>query len=82
MLAEDVRDPRGIACITYSDECARELRRRLQSLGVEERERRIFIGTIHSFSLKHIVAPFALAAALKIASPIKVATVDEQRKLL
>lgn len=81
MLADDVRDPRGIACITYSNECARELKRRLQALGVEERERRVFIGTIHSFSLKHIVAPFALAAGLNIANPIKVATADEQRKL-
>jgi DNA helicase-2/ATP-dependent DNA helicase PcrA len=81
MLAEDVRDPRGIACITYSNECARELRRRLQALGVEERDRHIFIGTIHSFSLKHIVAPFALAAGLEIASPIKIATTSEQRKL-
>jgi DNA helicase-2/ATP-dependent DNA helicase PcrA len=39
MLAEDVRPPRGIACITYSNECARELRRRLQSLGVDESDR-------------------------------------------
>ena len=81
MLAEDVRDPRGIACITYSNECARELKRRLQVLGVEERERRVFIGTIHSFSLRHIVAPFAQAAGLNIARSIKVATVEEQRKL-
>ena len=81
MLAEDVRDPRGIACITYSNECARELRRRLQTLGVEEGNGSIFVGTIHSFSLKHIVAPFALAAGLEIARPIKVATVAEQRKL-
>src|SRR6266567_3275268 len=56
MLAEDVKAPRGIACITYSNECARELRRRLQDLGVEEDDR-VFIGTIHSFSLKNIVAP-------------------------
>lgn len=81
MLAEDVRDPRGIACITYSNECARELRRRLQTLGVEERDRRLFIGTIHTFSLKHIVAPFASAAGLEMPNPIKVATTAEQRKL-
>src|SRR4051812_33604259 len=58
MLAEDVRSPRGIACITYSNECARELRRRLLGLGVEERERRIFIGTVHSFALQNILEPF------------------------
>jgi superfamily I DNA/RNA helicase len=25
MLAEDVHDPRGLACITFNNECAREL---------------------------------------------------------
>lgn len=81
MLTEDVRVPRGIACITYSNECARELRRRLLSLGAEERDRRIFIGTIHSFSLKHIVTPYAAVAGLELPNPIKVATAAEQRKL-
>ncbi|MGC1782073.1 MAG: ATP-dependent helicase [Acidobacteriaceae bacterium] len=80
MLAEDVKAPRGIACITYNNECARELRRRLQDLGVEERGKRVFIGTVHSFALKHIVAPYALTAGMKIANPIKVATQEEQRK--
>jgi superfamily I DNA/RNA helicase len=81
MLAEDVREPRGIACITYSNECARELKRRLQALGVEESNRRVFIGTIHSFSLKHIVTPFADVAGLGLPNPLKVATTAEQRKL-
>lgn len=79
MLAEDVKPPRGIACITYSNECARELRHRLHNLGVEENDR-VFIGTIHSFSLKNIVAPFASTAGIKITQPIKVATQEEQRK--
>lgn len=80
MLAEDVRAPRGIACITYSNECARELRRRLGDLGVEERDKRVFIGTVHSFALKHIVSPYALTAGMKIPNPIRVAMPDEQRK--
>jgi DNA helicase-2/ATP-dependent DNA helicase PcrA len=79
MLAEDVRAPRGIACITYSNECARELRRRLQDLGVEE-SAQVFIGTIHSFSLKNIVAPFASTAGVEITQPIKVATQEEQKE--
>ena len=32
ILAEDVQAPRGVACITYSHECARELKRRLERL--------------------------------------------------
>lgn len=79
MLAEDVRAPRGIACITYSNECARELRRRLQDLGVEENDC-VFIGTIHSFSLKNIVVPFASTAGIDITQPIKVATQEEQKR--
>ena len=49
MSAEDVRPPRGIACITYSNECARELRRRLRALGIVESDY-LFIGT-YCFSL-------------------------------
>lgn len=78
MLAEDVRHPRGIACITYSNECARELRRRLRALGIVASDY-FFIGTIHAFSLKHIVSPFASTAGLEIPQPIKVATQEEQK---
>ena len=35
MLSEDVEDPRGIACITYNNECARELEMRLEEAGRE-----------------------------------------------
>lgn len=80
MLAEDVRKASGIACITYSSECARELKRRLQQLGVEEYERRVFVGTVHSFALNNIVVPFAIAAGMKLPQPIRVATQTEQRK--
>ena len=50
MLSEDVHPPRGVACITYNLECAAELRRRLDGLGVQENEY-TYIGTIHSFCL-------------------------------
>src|SRR5690554_4020045 len=39
ILAEDVRAPRGVSCITYSQECARELTRRLELLGLRESSR-------------------------------------------
>lgn len=81
MLAEDVKGSQGIACITYSNECARELRRRLQHLGVEEQDRRVFIGTVHSFALKNILIPFASVAGLKLPEPIQVATQAEQGRI-
>lgn len=79
MLAEDVRLPRGIACITYNNQCARELRRRLVALGVEDGERAA-IGTLHSFCLQHIVIPYGKIAGLPVPDPLNVATTEERDK--
>jgi DNA helicase II / ATP-dependent DNA helicase PcrA len=57
-LLEDVPEPRGVACITYNNECAFELEKRLSALGLE-RSTRAFIGTVHSFALSQIILPFA-----------------------
>jgi len=56
---------RGIACITYSSECSAELSRRLDKLGIEEASN-VFIGTIHSFCLKHVVVPYGKLAGLDL----------------
>ncbi len=77
MLAEDVRPPRGVACITYNTECARELQRRLERLGVRE-SRNILIGTIHSFCLKNIILPYGKLAGLNLAEPLTVASSADQ----
>lgn len=81
MLAEDVRPPRGVACITYSSECARELRKRLCELGVSSSSAQ-FVGTVHSFCLLNIVIPFAALAGLPIGEPITVALQSEQETML
>lgn len=79
MLHEDVANPRGIACITYNNQCARELRRRLGDLGVED-GRRVSIGTLHSFCLQHLILPYAHLTELPVPDPVSVATVEEQKK--
>jgi len=81
MLSEDVHEPRGIACITYNNECARELERRLGILGVEP-DRRVFIGTVHSFSLTQIVLPYAKPAGLILPEDFRVANNQERRGAL
>ena len=81
MLAEDVREPRGIACITYNNECAKELEQRLAKLGVEPSER-VFIGTVHSFSLTQIVLPYTKTAQIGLPEDFRVATRQEQRGAL
>ena len=77
MLAEDVRPPRGVACITYNNECARELQRRLYQLGVRESQR-IFIGTVHSFCLQKVILPYARLAGLRLSEPIRIASQKDQ----
>jgi len=47
LLSEEVAEPRGVACITYNNECARELENRLDALGINPGGR-IFVGTVHS----------------------------------
>ncbi len=81
MLAEDVKEPRGIACVTYNTECARELEQRLAALGVESC-RRVFVGTVHSFSLTQIVLPYAKVAKLGLPEGFTVASDYQQKAAL
>jgi len=80
ILAEDVRPPRGVACITYSHECARELKRRLERLKLREAPN-LFIGTVHGFCLRHLVMPYGRLANLPVPSPIRVASPRECTKI-
>lgn len=77
LLAEDVEEPRGVACITYNNECARELETRLEALGIEPGGR-VFIGTVHSFSLTQIVLPYANVAQLGLPDGFRIATRAER----
>lgn len=81
MLAEEVEAPRGLACITYNNECAKELEDRLQTLGIEPNGR-VFVGTVHSFSLTQIVLPYAKTARLGLPDEFRVATKQEQLSAL
>ena len=78
MLVEDVRTPRGIACITYNNECARELEARLGVLGVESRGR-VSIGTVHSFALTQVILPYVKTASMDLPDLFRVATKAQQR---
>lgn len=80
ILSEDVSEPRGVACITYNNQCARELKKRLSLLGVYDSER-VSIGTLHSFCLRHIVLPYAQLAGVPKQYPIRVASLEEIESL-
>lgn len=61
-LVEDVVDPRGVACITYNNECVVELETRLAKFGVMS-SGRSFTGTVHSFALTQVIMPYARCIA-------------------
>jgi DNA helicase-2/ATP-dependent DNA helicase PcrA len=81
ILAEDVRAPRGAACITYSQECARELTRRLERLGLRDAPN-LFIGTVHGFCLRHLLMPYGRLAGLPLPFPLTMATQRQSDQLM
>lgn len=77
-LTEDVADPRGVACITYNNECAIELETRLAKLGIISSDRS-FIGTVHSFALTQVIAPYARCLSGLLPDAFRIATNRECR---
>ncbi|RYJ59193.1 ATP-dependent helicase [Pseudomonas songnenensis] len=78
VLMDDVVDPRGVACITYNNECATELEERLAKFGVANSDRS-FIGTVHSFALTQVIAPYTRCIAQLLPDDFRVATSSECR---
>lgn len=77
-LIEDIVDPRGVVCITYNNECAIELETRLAKLGIISSDRS-FIGTVHSFALSQVIAPYSRCIAGLLPDDFRVATRNECR---
>ena len=63
LLAREVRPPRGVACITFSTDAAREFTVRLRRHGLRP-GRELFLGTVHGFCLTRIIRPYARLAGL------------------
>ena len=78
LLSEEVTEPRGVACITYNNECALELESRLVKLGIRANER-VFIGTVHSFALTQILSPYSRCVPGLLPPSYRVATAAECR---
>lgn len=81
ILNEDVEEPQGVACLTYNKECARELKEKLSNLGINESSR-IFIDTVHSFCLNHVIKPYKHLVHTNLPKEIKVATSKEVRETM
>jgi DNA helicase-2/ATP-dependent DNA helicase PcrA len=80
LIAEDVAPPRGVACLTYNNECVRELTRRLGRLGIRN-SRNVFVGTVHSFCLKAVLLPYAKLGGLGLPDPLRIAMPSDSERL-
>lgn len=80
LLSENVKEPRGLACLTYSREAAREFEDRLKMLGYKER-RNVFLGTVHSFCISEILGNFAGLYDYRIPLPIKIISDKEKKRI-
>ena len=58
LLLENVKVPRGLACITYTNKAANELKHRLNKYGIKK-QKNLFVNTIHQFCMNNILYPFA-----------------------
>ncbi|MFJ5791506.1 ATP-dependent helicase [Lysinibacillus sp. NPDC093197] len=81
ILNEDIEGPQGIACLTYNKECARELKEKLYKLGIIE-STTVFIDTVHSFCLNHVIRPYRHLVNTNLPNEIKVATSKEVRETM
>src|SRR5262245_57580231 len=80
LIAEDVTPPRGVACLTYNNECVKELTRRLARLGIRN-SRNVFVGTVHSFCLKAVLLPYAKLGGLALPDPLRIAMSSDSERL-
>lgn len=80
LLREMIKEPRGLACVTFSREAAREFKERLSKLGYVERQN-VFLGTVHSFCVAEVLGNFAHLYDYKIPLPIKIIS-DKNKKEL
>src|ERR1017187_6400070 len=65
LLNEELRRPRRLACITYSNACVGELLSRLRKLGIVD-DKRLLLSTVHSFCLGELVLPYAQMAGIDV----------------
>lgn len=78
LLNERIKKPRGLACITYSREAVREFTERLEDYKFKSSSN-VFLGTVHSFCMAEIIAPFAHLYSYDIPLPLKIIS-EEQKK--
>ncbi len=80
LLREEIQEPRGLACVTFSKEAAREFKGRLKKLGYMDRKN-VFLGTVHSFCIAEVLGKFAHLYEYDIPLPIKIISNKDKKAL-
>jgi len=76
-----IKKPAGLALISYSRETVRELKKRLKLYGFKPGSRD-FVGTVHSFSLLHVIQPFGhLFPEYRIHYPVKLLPKEKEQEI-
>lgn len=77
LLTEAILPPRGLACVTFSNEASKEFTERLFKLGYAKRKN-VFLGTVHTFCIAEIILPFAHLYHYDFPLPFKL--ISERKK--
>lgn len=78
LLSEKINPPRGLACITYSNEAVKEFTTRLKSFGYQKRKN-VVLDTVHSFCIAEVIIPFAHLYDIKL--PLNIISNKEKTNL-
>lgn len=81
LLDNYIASSRGLACMTFSNEAAKEFTERLSKVGIKKNSN-IFLGTVHSFSLKEVILPFGELYNKEISFPIELISKKEKAQLI
>lgn len=81
LLEESIFYPRGLACMTFSKDAAKEFITRLDYLDCKL-NKNLFLGTIHSFCLQEVLYPFAEIYNKDITFPIKIISKKDKRQMI
>jgi DNA helicase II / ATP-dependent DNA helicase PcrA len=71
LLSSQIPLHQGVAAITYTNQAAQEVGRRLSRLGIEP-GRRLSTSTVHSWCLNSILRPYAALSGVPLAEPLTI----------
>jgi len=81
LLSGHIKEPQGLACLTFSKEASREFEDRLKLLGYTKRKN-VFLGTVHSFCISEILGKFADLYGYGLPMPLKIIPYKLNKQIL